>query len=183
MSFAPAPILETERLVLRIPEGGDFDAWAAFAADEETMRHIGGPQARSVAWRGICSVTGAWAIRGFSMFSVIEKATGRWIGRMGPWQPEGWPGTEVGWALCRDTWGKGYATEGASACMDYAIDVLGWSEVIHTIEPANRASQGVARKLGSTILRQAAMPAPYEDMVCDVWGQTREQWLARRAVA
>jgi RimJ/RimL family protein N-acetyltransferase len=173
-------MLETQRLILRAPEGLDFDAWAAFASDEETMRHIGGVQARSVAWRGICSVTGAWSIRGFSMFSVIEKSTGRWIGRLGPWQPEGWPGTEVGWGLARDTWGKGYATEGASACMDYAVDVLGWTEIIHTIEPENHASQGVARKLGSTILRQATMPAPFENMVCDVWGQTREQWLARR---
>lgn len=180
MTATLVPILETERLILRAPRGEDFDAWAAFAADEETMRHIGGAQARSVAWRGICSVTGAWTIRGFSMFSVIEKATGRWIGRLGPWQPEDWPGTEVGWALSRDTWGKGYATEGARACMDYAVDVLGWTEIVHTIEPENRASQAVARKLGSTILRRSAMPAPYEEMICDVWGQTREHWLARR---
>jgi RimJ/RimL family protein N-acetyltransferase len=176
-----APVLTTDRLILRMPEAQDFDAWAAFAADQETMRYIGGVQARSVAWRGMCSVTGAWAIRGFSMFSIVERETGRWVGRMGPWQPEGWPGTEVGWALARDTWGKGYATEGAIACMDYAFDVLGWDEAIHTIEPDNAASQAVARKLGSTILRQAQMPAPFEDMVVDVWGQSREQWLARGA--
>jgi RimJ/RimL family protein N-acetyltransferase len=178
--FAPAPTLETDRLILRQPQAEDFEAWAAFAADEETMRHIGGAQARSVAWRGICSVTGAWQIRGFSMFSVIEKATGRWIGRMGPWQPEDWPGTEVGWGLSREVWGKGYATEGAAACMDWAFDTLGWTEAIHTIEPANAASQAVARRLGSSILRQSRMPAPFEEMRVDVWGQTREQWLARR---
>jgi RimJ/RimL family protein N-acetyltransferase len=178
--FAPAPTLETDRLILRQPQAEDFEAWAAFAADEETMRHIGGAQARSVAWRGICSVTGAWQIRGFSMFSVIEKATGRWIGRMGPWQPEDWPGTEVGWGLSREVWGKGYATEGAAACMDWAFDTLGWTEAIHTIEPANAASQAVAGRLGSSILRQSRMPAPFEEMQVDVWGQTREQWLARR---
>ena len=182
MSFAPAPILETERLILRIPVSGDFDAWAAFAADEETMRHLGGAQDRALAWRGMCTVTGAWAVRGFSMFSVVEKATGRWVGRLGPWQPEGWPGTEVGWGLVRAVWGKGYATEGATAAMDYAFDVLGWTEAVHTIEPANTGSQAVARRLGSTILRQARMPAPFQDTVLDVWGQTREQWLARRAM-
>jgi RimJ/RimL family protein N-acetyltransferase len=180
MSFAPAPILETERLILRAPAPEDFDAWAMFSADEETMRHLGGVQARSVAWRGICQVTGAWAIRGFSMFSVIEKTSGRWIGRLGPWQPQDWPGTEVGWGLSRDAWGKGYATEGAAACMDYAFDVLGWTEAIHTIEPANVASQAVAKRLGSTLLGPAAMPAPYQDMKVEAWGQTREQWLARR---
>ena len=77
MKFSPAPILETDRLILRAAAAEDFEPWAAFAADEETMRHLGGVQPRSVAWRGICQVAGAWTIRGFSMFSVVEKATGR----------------------------------------------------------------------------------------------------------
>ncbi|HEY0435897.1 MAG TPA: GNAT family N-acetyltransferase [Phenylobacterium sp.] len=183
MSMTPAPILETKRLILRAPAAEDFEAWAAFAADELTMRHIGGAQARAVAWRGLCSVTGAWSIRGWSMFSVIEKASGRWIGRLGPWEPEGWPGREVGWALARDTWGKGYATEGASAAMDYVFDVLGWDEAIHTIDPANTASHAVARRLGSTLKGPTKMPPPYETMPVELWSQTREEWLARRAGA
>src|SRR6185312_9831331 len=181
MTISPAPILETERLILRAPAPEDFDPWAEFAADEETMRYLGGAQARSVAGRGLCTVVGAWTVRGFSMFSVIAKATERWVGRLGPWQPEDWPGTEVGWGLSRAVWGKGYATEGAAACMDYAFDVLGWSEAIHTIEPENRASQAVAKRLGSTLLGPSKMPAPYEDSVVESWGQTRAQWLARRA--
>lgn len=72
-----APTLETERLILRLPQAGDFEAWAAFSADPETMEHLGGVQPRSVAWRSICTMTGAWQIRGFSMFSVIEKSTGQ----------------------------------------------------------------------------------------------------------
>src|SRR6202008_4486280 len=112
MTITLGSILETERLILRIPAAEDLEAWAAFAADEETMRYLGGVQARSVAWRGLCTVTGARAVRGFAMFSVIEKSTGRWVGRLGPWQPEDWPGTEVGWGLARECWGRGYATEG-----------------------------------------------------------------------
>ena len=96
MTFSPAPILETDRLILRAPVAEDFEPWAEFAADAETMRFLGGVQARSVAWRGLCTVVGAWTVRGFSMFSVIEKSSGRWVGRLGPWQPEDWPGTEVG---------------------------------------------------------------------------------------
>jgi RimJ/RimL family protein N-acetyltransferase len=64
--------------------------------------------------------------------------------------------------------------------MDYAFDVLGWDEVIHTIEPANVASQAVARRLGSTLLGPSAMPPPYQDTYVESRGQTREQWLARR---
>ena len=180
MTFAPAPILETDRLILRAAAAEDFEPWAAFAGDEQTMRHLGGVQPRSVAWRGICQVAGAWAIRGFSMFSVIEKASGRWIGRLGPWQPEDWPGTEVAWGIARDQWGRGYATEGATAAIDYAFDVLGWTEVIHTIEPGNHASQAVARKLGATLRGPSRLPAPYETSVVEAWGQTRDAWRSRR---
>ncbi|MDB5477416.1 MAG: family N-acetyltransferase [Phenylobacterium sp.] len=175
----PEPTLETDRLILRPPVAADFEPWAAFAADEETMRHLGGAQPRSVAWRGICSVTGAWAIRGHSMFSVIEKATGRWVGRLGPWQPEGWPGAEVGWGIVRDCWGQGYASEGATAAIDYAFDELGWDEVIHCIEPANLNSQKVAKRLGSTYLRDDWLPVPYDDHPVGIWGQSRAQWKAR----
>ena len=180
MSFAPAPTLETERLILRAPIAEDFEAYAAWTADEEVMRYIGGAQLRSVAWRGFCSIVGAWQVRGFSMFSILEESTGRWIGRMGPWQPDGWPGTEVGWAFAKDTWGRGYATEGAVACMDYAFDVLGWTEAVHTIDPANAASQAVARKLGSTLKGMARMPAPFDHLPAECWSQTRAEWAENR---
>lgn len=173
------PTLETERLILRAPAKEDFEAWADFCADEEAARFIGGRQDRIGAWRIMSVMTGAWTVRGFSMFSVIEKSTGRWVGRLGPWQPEGWPGTEVGWGIVRDAWGKGYATEGAAAAIDWAFDALGWDEVIHTIEPANVNSQKVAQRLGSRILRQAVLPAPMSVAV-DCWGQSRDEWLARR---
>ena len=173
------PTLQTERLILRAPIAEDFEPWAAFSADEEAMRYLGGTQSRAVAWRGICTMAGAWTIRGFSMFSVIEKATGRWVGRLGPWAPEGWPGTEVGWGLSREVWGRGYATEGATAAIDWAFDTLGWDEVIHTIETANVNSARVAERLGSRILRQAVLPAPL-NLPVDVWGQSRAEWMGRR---
>ena len=68
---------------------------------------------RAAAWRKFLQMPGAWLIQGFGMFAVIEKASGEWLGNIGPWQPEGWPGTEVGWALRRVAWGKGYADEAA----------------------------------------------------------------------
>lgn len=173
------PTLETDRLILRPPSPEDFDGWAAFAADEEANRFLGGPQPREVAWRAMCVMTGAWVVRGYSMFSIVEKETGLWVGRLGPWRPEGWPGTEVGWGVVRERWGRGYAVEGARAAIDWAFDHLGWTEVIHTIDPGNVNSQGVARKLGSSILRHAVLPPPINDSV-DVWGQSREQWRARR---
>jgi RimJ/RimL family protein N-acetyltransferase len=177
----PRNHIETARLILRPTMREDFDGWAALMADEETARFIGGVQTRPVAWRGFLTMAGAWAMQGFAMFSIIEKSSGRWIGRLGPWVPEGWPGTEVGWGLLRDAWGKGYAVEGAAAAIDWAFAHLGWNEVIHTIGPENIASQAVARKLGSRNLRSGRLPAPFEHVPVDVWGQSREEWLARRA--
>lgn len=177
------PVIETERLILRPLAPEDFEAWAAFASDEETMRFLGGVQPRAVAWRGFMSVAGSWSMLGYSMFSVIEKASGAWIGRLGPWTPDGWPGTEVGWGIVRGAWGKGYATEGASAAIDWAFDTLGWTEVIHCIDPANTASQNVAKRLGSSLLRMDHLPAPYDADEVGIWGQTREAWRARGLTA
>jgi RimJ/RimL family protein N-acetyltransferase len=174
----PIPTLETERLILRAPVAADFEPWAAFAADEEAARYIGGAQTPAGAWRQMCTMVGAWTVRGFSMFSVVEKSSGRWVGRVGPWMPEGWPGTEVGWGLSRDAWGKGYATEAATATIDWAFETLGWTEVIHTIDAENVGSHAVARRLGSTLLRETTLPPPLGWPV-GIWGQTREQWLAR----
>lgn len=136
-------------------------------------------QTRSTAWRYLCLMAGSWTIKGFGNFSVIEKSTGRWVGRIGPWQPEGWPGTEVGWALAREVWGRGYAVEGATAAMDWVFDALGWTEVIHCIEPGNVASTKVALKLGSRLLRQEMLPDPI-DVEIELWGQSPEEWIARR---
>ncbi len=173
------PTLETERLILRPPIPEDLEPWAAFSGDAEASRFLGGAQSKPVVWRSVRYTAGSWALDGFGMFSVIEKSTGRWVGRLGPIFPEGWPGTEVGWGLTRDSWGKGYATEGAVACMDWAFDVLGWTDVIHTVAPGNLASAAVAMRLGSTNRGPGKLPDPFADDVVEIWGQTREQWRAR----
>lgn len=173
------PTLETPRLLLRPPIAEDFEGWAAFMADGPASHFVGGPQARPTAWRGFLQVAGAWTIQGFSMFSVIEKSTGRWIGRLGPWVPEGWPGFEVGWGIIPQAQRKGYAMEGATAAIDWAIGHLGWPNVIHCIDPENVASQSVARRLGSSIQRRTNLPAPYDHIIVDVWSQTRDEWLGR----
>jgi RimJ/RimL family protein N-acetyltransferase len=173
--------ITTPRLLLRVPRIDDLDAWAGMMADEETARFIGGVMPRPVCWRSVMTMIGAWHATGISMFSVIEKATGRWVGRLGPWMPDGWPGPEVGWAIVRDCWGRGYATEGSAAAIDWAFDHLGWDRVIHTISPENTSSLAVARKLGARNLGPGRLPPPFEGARVDVWGQSREEWRARRS--
>ena len=179
MSVAPGPVLETERLILRPTATEDLDGWAELMGDAEAARFIGGQQTRAGAWRFMCTMAGSWTLLGFGMFSVIEKTSGEWMGRIGPWKPEDWPGTEVGWSLKRAAWGKGYALEAAVATIDWTFDHLGWDEVVHCIDPDNTASQKVAEKLGASNRGRGKLPAPFQDHVVDIWGQTRAEWTAR----
>ncbi len=178
--IAPGPTLETERLLLRPTAMADFPRWAELMADAEAARFIGGPQPPEVAWRGFMTMAGAWALTGTAMFSVIEKSSGLWLGRIGPWRPLDWPGTEVGWGLHPDAQGRGYGVEAATAALDHAFDVLCWTDVIHCIDPDNAPSQRLAERLGSTNLGRTRLPRPFQDATVDAWGQTRDQWRARR---
>jgi RimJ/RimL family protein N-acetyltransferase len=175
--------IETERLVLRAPRIEDFDGYAELHGDEEAARYIGGHMPRAAAWRKFLQQPGAWLVQGFGMFSVLDRSSGEWLGQLGPWRPEGWPGNEVGWSFRRAAWGRGFATEAAVVAIDWAFDNLGWDDVIHCIDPANAPSQALARRLGSTNKGPGRLPPPLENHPIEVWGQTREQWRARRAGA
>jgi len=150
MMVVLGPTLETDRLLLRPPCAEDFGAWAAFMADPVAARFLGGPQPPGTAWRSLAAMTGAWVISGFANFSVIEKASGRWIGRAGPWYPHGWPGPEVGWAFDRSAWGKGYATEAGLASIAFGFADAGLEEIVSFTSAANVRSRAVMDRIGMT---------------------------------
>jgi RimJ/RimL family protein N-acetyltransferase len=172
------PVLETARLILRVPRADDFERYAELLGNEEAARYIGGRLERAPAWRRFLQMPGAWMVQGFAMFSVLDKTSGKWLGQAGPWKPDGWPGNEVGWSFHPDAWGHGYATEAATAAMDWAFETLGWDAVIHCIDPANVPSQRLAQRLGSRNRGAVEMPPPYEGLPTEMWGQTREEWFA-----
>ena len=174
-------VIETPRLILKVPSLKEFEPWCAYMADEESAQFIGHAQQPSTVWRSICTMIGAWQAEGFAMFSVFEKATGRWVGRLGPWEPHGWPGHEIGWGVIPAVQGKGYAFEGTLAAMDFAVDVLGWTDIIHSINPANVNSQKLAMRLGSVNRGPGKLPAPLENERVDLWGQTSDAWRKRRS--
>ncbi|MEY4269546.1 MAG: hypothetical protein RLZZ58_762 [Pseudomonadota bacterium] len=175
------PIIVTENLILRPPAEEDFDGFAEMCTDTESMRFIGGTAPRAAAWRIWCTLAGAWQIRGFSMFSVIERTSGRWVGRLGPWYPEGWPAPEVGWGVAPEFAGRGYAYEGSVAAIDWAFDFLKWDRVTHCIDPANVRSQRLAARLGAVNSGPTTLPAPFETAAVDLWVQDAAGWRARRS--
>jgi RimJ/RimL family protein N-acetyltransferase len=179
------PTLTTARLILRPPQHEDFDGFAEMAAEEETMRFIGGVAPRDAAWRTMAQLAGSWPLLGYGMFSVLRRDTGEWIGRLGPWRPGGkegsWPGDEVGWGLKASAAGQGYALEGATAAIDWAFDQLGWDHVIHCIDKANAPSIALATRLGSQRERaDVRLAPPFEDAIVDIYGQSKAQWKARQ---
>jgi RimJ/RimL family protein N-acetyltransferase len=154
LSPAPAltgvPVLETERLILRAPELGDFDTMAEFAQSDRS-RFVGGPGPRGLTWRAFCAITGHWVMRGFSMFVFADKSTGKPLGASGPWFPEGWPEPEIGWSIwAAQAEGKGLAFEAATATRAFAYDVLGWPTAISLIHVDNTRSAALARRMGCT---------------------------------
>ncbi|HET6229038.1 MAG TPA: GNAT family N-acetyltransferase [Longimicrobiaceae bacterium] len=147
------PTLTTERLLLRPFRDGDLDAYAAIVADPEVTRFLGDgkPLGRVDAWRQMAFFVGHWELRGFGIWAVEERATGVLMGRIGLFEPEGWPGFELGYTLGRNFWGRGYASEGARAALAYAREVLGRERVISLIRAENAGSVRVAEGLGAVL--------------------------------
>ena len=179
------PTLETERLILRPPLEADFEGWAELLGNAESSGYIGGPLERSAAWRAMAAMTGSWWLRGHGMFSVVEKSSGRWIGRLGPWYPEGWPGTEVGWGLMKSAWGKGYATEGSRALIDMGFTTSDIARVVAETMVVHTASRRVMEKAGLRLVRTFHADWPVR-VLGDEHGDveyvvTREEWEAQRA--
>lgn len=134
----------------------DLDAYAAMSADPEVMRYLadGQPLDRGGAWRQMAMILGHWQLRGFGFYALEERATGSLIGRVGFFQPEGWPGLELAWMLRRASWGQGYATEAGRRVLRQGFTELGHQRVISLIRPANAPSIRVAERLGERLERR-----------------------------
>ena len=161
------PTLETERLILRAPRASDFDAYAAFMASPRA-EYVGGPMDRSAAWSEFASFFGCWAMHGFGPFAVEEKATGAFVGDVGPWFPVPWPEPEMAWDLLEGFEGRGYATEAARAARDWAYRARGWTTAISLIAAGNAPSQGVATRLGCRPAGEV-FTHPYKGWQAEIW--------------
>jgi len=153
------PTLETDRLIMRDWRLEDLDGVFEMQSDEEWARYMGGPiLTKSEAWRTLTMFAGHRLFRGYTNWVLEEKETGAYVGRVGPWFPEGWPDVEIGWSVLRSRWGRGYALEAARAAARWVHDELHLDHVIHLIDPENRKSERVAEKLGGEPTEMFRMP-------------------------
>lgn len=145
----PLPIV-TERLLLRAYESDDLhELHAVLYSDGEAMRLLGGPRdlagTRAALERSISQQN----VSGFSFWPVFERESGRLIGEAGlfPIAPDG-PDVALGYAFGAPFWGRGYATEAASAVLEEAFGPLGMDRVVAITREQNLASRRVLTKLG-----------------------------------
>jgi RimJ/RimL family protein N-acetyltransferase len=167
------PVIETGRLILRQWRSDDVAANTAMLSDPGTARFIaadGKPITSELSgWRNAAVMSGHWALHGFGMFAVEERSSGKYVGRVGPWSPPGWPGFEVGWGIAKEFRGKGYAVEAARASIDWVFATFETNDIIHCIDLVNKPSQAVARRLGAR-----------RDREIDLFGQPAEIWVTSR---
>lgn len=148
--------IETDRLVLHPWRATELDEYARLLADPEAMRHLTheyGPLSFGEAEQAHSRILGLWAERGFGAFGAVEKATSRWAGKIGLDYLDRWPGSdriEVEWQLLPAFWGRGYATEGARAVIEWAFHDLGLDRLIAITVPYHTASRRVMEKCGLT---------------------------------
>lgn len=133
----------------------DADFSFRTTADPEVSRFIGG--IRTLDWhrQRTEQIIEHQRIHGFSRWTVVLKATGERIGRCGPMfrAIDGVSERELGYALARAHWGKGYATEAAKAALEYCFGMSGQPRTVAIIDPLNHASIRVAEKIGMALER------------------------------
>jgi ribosomal-protein-alanine N-acetyltransferase len=141
--------IETERLLLRTWMPSDAPALLEISSDPEVTRFLpmSGPPTLEMMQAWIERQMNEQDREGFSVWPVVQKETGRLIGRCGLHRlPEGY--VEVAWIFERAVWGQGYATEAAEAACRYGLDVLKLPQLYALINPANASSIAVAYRLG-----------------------------------
>lgn len=152
------PTLRTERLVLRAPEAGDFPVYRDFYADSAASAFYGGPLSAAQAWRRLAQDIGHWALRGYGMWTVVDRASESAIGGCGIVHPEGWPRHELTWWIVPTARRRGYAAEASRAVIRWGLTDLGWPAVETHMNDQNAAARALAIKLGGAVIGRATFP-------------------------
>jgi len=170
-----APEITTDRLRLRGWRASDLDALATLLSDPDVARFLtveGRAVDRATSWRYLATYAGHWALNGFGPFVVEDRASGKVIGRVGPWRPEGWPGFEIGWGLARAAWGRGFAFEAAAAAGRWAFAEVCPAEIVCLIHTENARSIRLAQRLGA----QPDATLWAKDPAYRLWRADRAAW-------
>ncbi|MEM7766602.1 MAG: GNAT family N-acetyltransferase [Pseudomonadota bacterium] len=159
-----APVLATERLVLRPYQWSDFEAFAAYFASPRS-EFTDGPVSRERAWDMFAAGAGNWRLVGYGAWSVERRDDGVHLGLVSLNPPMALPEPELGWILWDGFEGKGYGLEAAQTARDFAFASLGWRGLLSNIHRRNTRSIRLAERMGCTIDPGVLPPDPATDRV------------------
>ncbi len=147
-------ILETERLYLREIDHSDYDALSKILQDDEVMYAYEGAFSDSETREWFERQINRYKEYGFGLWAVILKETNEMIGQCGLTMQDSGNSQvlEIGYLFQKAFWHKGYATEAAIACKEYAFQNLNANEVFSIIRDSNIRSQNVAIRNGMKIV-------------------------------
>lgn len=158
------PALTTPRLILRLPQAGD---WPFYRAYRFSPRSTLAGEDEGMAWTHFAAFFGHWTLRAFGRFIAQDRLTGDPIGHFGPFHPAGHAEGELTWTLWdASSEGQGLALEAASATRAHAFSTLGWTTAVSHIDAANTRSQALATRLGAR--RDETAMGPYGPAI-QVW--------------
>lgn len=151
--FSMKPItLETPRLILRPWQEEDLEPFAKLNADSRVMEYFPSLLTKQESDQMVKKIGEHFAQHGWGIWAVSVKNGASFIGFIGlapvRFIADFNPAIEIGWRLAHEFWGKGYATEGAKACLQFAFETLHLLEVVSFTAVQNIRSQNVMRRLG-----------------------------------
>ena len=174
-------ILRTPRLLLRTFRLDDLPLYAALNADPEVARYLGGPLTREHSDDIAEWANQLYEEEGLGLLAVERREDGTFIGMCGLHHQSSYPDeVEVGWRLAHAHWGRGYATEAATAWLDHAFGPLGLPKVISITDRPNERSLAVMRRLGMGFDHEAVVEDDGQVFEAVVYSITADRWRAGR---
>jgi RimJ/RimL family protein N-acetyltransferase len=163
--------VDTERLRFRAVTMDDVDEFLALHEDPLVARFMG-TYDRDGMVKWMQNGLDEWTERGHGRVAILDRDSGRFVGRTGLkyWPPFG--ETEVGWALRPEARGKGIATEAGAAALRWGFEQFDLPYITAMIQPENTASARVAERLGMRPIRNDMLLG--EHVVVHAIG--REEW-------
>ncbi|RSK29112.1 N-acetyltransferase [Bacillus sp. HMF5848] len=154
--------IETERLLLRDWIATDLNVFREMNADREVMAYFPNTLTNEETDRFYHAIQREWQTEGYGLYAVEVKHTHRFVGFIGfhkaTFEADFTPCVEIGWRLAKAAWGQGYATEGASACLEHGFRHLGLHEVYSFTSKINQPSIHVMEKIGLQNLKEFNHP-------------------------
>ncbi len=183
-------LFQSTRLGFRNWTNDDLNEFAKLNADPAVMEHFPGLLTREETKAFIERLKHQHEKTGYTYFATAILETGEFIGFIGlgfkDFKAAFTPATDIGWRLKKSAWGKGYATEGAKRCLEFAFETLKLEQIISICPLKNVHSERVMKNSGmekQVVFKHPQLQAFPELEMCSCYQLSRNQWLKNRSIS